>query len=91
MRNISTTSPNLRNVKPGGYSKSSLPIINKEDYAILYGLILGDAYISRKNTENASIWFEQQALSKQFKTNKFFKFKNQYILKVNKYKKSVQL
>jgi len=24
-------------VKPGGYNKSSLPLIKREDYAILYG------------------------------------------------------
>lgn len=75
LRNISTSSPNLRNVKPGGYSKSSLPIINKEDYAILYGLILGDAYISRKNTENAYIRFEQSIIHKDYLEHLFDKFK----------------
>nr|QBM09623.1 hypothetical protein [Dactylella sp.] len=74
-RNISTTSSNFRNVKPGGYSKSSLPLINKEDYAILYGLILGDAYISRKNTENASIRFEQSIIHKEYLEHLFDIFK----------------
>jgi hypothetical protein len=35
---------NYRTVKPGGYNKSSFPIIKKEDYEILYGLILGVIY-----------------------------------------------
>jgi hypothetical protein len=34
---ISSTSANHRNVVPGGYNKSSLPLINKEHYEILYG------------------------------------------------------
>lgn len=51
---------------PGGYSKSGLPLIKKEDYEILYGLILGDAYISRKNTENASLRFEQSIIHKEY-------------------------
>jgi len=59
VRCISTTSILHRDVSPVGYNKSSLPGINKEDvlpgedvccadYEILYGLILGDVFISRK-------------------------------------------
>lgn len=71
---ISSTSAILRNVKPGGYNKSSFPIINKEDYEILYGLLLGDAYISRKNTENASLRFEQSIINKDYLEHLFNKF-----------------
>lgn len=63
----------VRTVNTKGYSKSGLPLINREDYEILYGLILGDLFISlpaqacgpvprprgRKNTENAFMRFEQ--------------------------------
>nr|UYR50951.1 hypothetical protein [Morchella crassipes] len=65
---------NPRNVKQGGYNKSSFPIINKEDYEILYGLILGDVYISRKNTENASLRFEQSIIHKDYLEHLFNKF-----------------
>jgi len=63
---ISSTSANHRNVVPGGYNKSSLPLINKEHYEILYGLILGDLYISRKNTENAYLRFEQSIINRTY-------------------------
>ena len=53
----STKSTRVRTVITKGYSKSSLPLINKEDYEILYGLILGDLFISRKNNENAYMRF----------------------------------
>lgn len=35
---IPINSRSIRTIKTKGYSKSSLPLINKEDYAILYGL-----------------------------------------------------
>jgi hypothetical protein len=50
----------------GGYNKSSLPLINKEHYEILYGLILGDLFISRKNTENAYLRFEQSIINRDY-------------------------
>jgi len=37
---IPINSRRIRTIKTKGYSRSSLPLINKEDYAILYGLIL---------------------------------------------------
>jgi hypothetical protein len=63
---ISSTSSNHRNVAAGGYNKSSLPLINKEHYEILYGLILGDLFISRKNTENAYLRFEQSINNRDY-------------------------
>ena len=41
-------------------------MIKKENYEILYGLILGDLYISRKNSENASLRFEQSIIHKDY-------------------------
>jgi hypothetical protein len=64
-----------RTVKTQGYKKSSIPAINKEDYEILYGLILGDLYISRKNYENASLRFEQSIVHKEYLEHLFEKFK----------------
>ena len=63
-----------RTVKTKGYSKSSLPLINKEDYEILYGLILGDLFISRKNSENAYLRFEQSILHKEYLEHLFEEF-----------------
>ena len=60
----STKSIRVRTVKTKGYSKSSLPLINREDYEVLYGLILGDLFISRKNSENALRRFEQYLAKK---------------------------
>lgn len=76
-----TKSIRIRIVKLKGYSKSSFPLINKEDYEILYGLILGDLFISRKNTENAYIRFEQSILHKQYLEHLFDKFK--YLCTIN--------
>ena len=56
----------VRTVKTKGYSKSSFPLINKEDYGILYGLLLGDLFISRKNNENALIRFEQSIIHREY-------------------------
>jgi hypothetical protein len=88
---ISNSSRIYRNENSGGYNKSSLPLINKEDYEILYGLILGDLYIStfglscqdlqgggrRKNTENAvHLKFEQSIINKDYlELHLFNKFK----------------
>lgn len=58
-----------------GYSKSKLPLINKDDYEILYGLILGDLFISRKNNENASMRFEQSVIHQEYLEHLFEKFK----------------
>ena len=74
IRWISSTSAIYRNVKPGGYNKSSFPLINKEDYEILHGLILGDIYISRKNTENAYLRFEQSIIHKDYLEHLYNKF-----------------
>jgi len=63
-----------RIVKSKGYSKSSLPLIDKEDYEILYGLILGDLLISIKNFENASLRFEQSIIHKEYLVHLFDKF-----------------
>ena len=62
-------------MKTKGYSKSSLPLINREDYEIIYGLILGDLFISRKNNENASLRFEQSIIHKEYLEHLFDKFK----------------
>jgi len=66
IRWLSSTSIFNRTVKPGGYNKSKLPLIKKKDYEILYGLILGDLYISRKNSENALLKFEQSTVNKDY-------------------------
>lgn len=58
-----------------GYSKSKLPLINKDDYEILYGLLLGDLFISRKNNENASMRFEQSVIHQEYLEHLFEKFK----------------
>jgi hypothetical protein len=71
---IPINSRSIRTIKTKGYSKSSLPLINKEDYAILYGLILGDLYISRKNTENALLRFEQSIIHELYLNHLFVKF-----------------
>lgn len=71
---ISINSRRIRTIKTKGYSRSSLPLINKEDYTILSGLILGDLYISRKNTENASLRFEQSIIHEQYLNHLFAKF-----------------
>lgn len=71
---IPISSRRIRTIKTKGYSRSSLPLINKEDYAILYGLILGDLYISRKNTGNASLRFEQSIIHEQYLNHLFAKF-----------------
>lgn len=68
---ISINSRRIRTIKTKGYSRSSLPLINKEDYAILYGLILGDLHISRKN---ASLRFEQSIIHEQYLNHLFAKF-----------------
>lgn len=78
---IITTSVWTRSVIKKGYSKSGLPLINKEDYEILYGLILGDLYISRKNTENALLKFEQSIIHNEYLEHLFDKFK--YLCTVN--------
>lgn len=64
-----------RTVITKGYSKSSLPLINREDYEILYGLTLGDLFISRKNNENALMRFEQSIIHKEYLEHLFEKFK----------------
>lgn len=69
-----TKSARIRSVNTKGYSKSGLPLINKEDYAILYGLVLGDLFISRKNSENAYLRFEQSIIHKQYLVHLFEKF-----------------
>lgn len=74
IRTMSTTKQNFRTVKQGGYNKSSLPLINKEDYEIFFGLILGDLFISKKNNENASLRFEQSILHKEYLQHLFEKF-----------------
>lgn len=71
----STKSARVRTVKTKGYSKSSLPIINREDYEILYGLILGDLFISRKNNENALMKFEQSIIHREYLEHLFDRFK----------------
>jgi hypothetical protein len=73
-RKVSNISEKFGNVSSGGYSKSGLPLIKKGDYEILYGLILGDAYISRKKTENASLRFEQSIIHKEYLKHLFDKF-----------------
>ena len=74
----------LRTVKTKGYSKSSFPLINKEDYEILYGLLLGDLFISPpaslrggggKNSENASLRFEQSIIHRKYLEHLFEIFK----------------
>ena len=71
----STKSIRVRTVKTKGYSKSSLPLINREDYEVLYGLILGDLFISRKNSENAFIRFEQSIIHREYIEHLFERFK----------------
>lgn len=71
----STKSTRVRTVKTKGYSKSSFPLINREDYEILYGLMLGDLFISRKNNENAFIRFEQSIIHKEYIEHLFDRFK----------------
>lgn len=70
-----TITQSLRTVRTKGYNKSGLPIINKEDYEILYGLILGDLFISRKNSENAFLRFEQSNIHREYLEHLFEKFK----------------
>ena len=77
----STKSTRVRTVSIKGYSKSSLPLINKEDYEILYGLSLGDLYILRKNTENALMRFEQSIIHKEYLEYLFERFK--YLSTIN--------
>jgi hypothetical protein len=72
---IITGSVRTRNVKTKGYSKSDLPLINKDDYGILYGLILGDLFIYRKNSENAYMRFEQSIIHKDYLVHLFDKFR----------------
>ena len=62
-------------VKKKGYSKSSFPLINREDYEILFGLILGDLFISRKNPENAFMRFEQSIIHREYIEHLFERFK----------------
>ena len=62
-------------VKKKGYSKSSFPLINREDYEILFGLILGDLFISRKNHENAFMRFEQSIIHREYIEHLFERFK----------------
>ena len=71
----STKSIRVRTVKTKGYSKSSFPLINREDYEILYGLLLGDLFISRKNNENALIRFEQSIIHREYLEHLFEIFK----------------
>jgi hypothetical protein len=63
-----------RTVKTKGYSKSSLPLIRKEDYEILYGLILGDLFISRTKSENAYLRFEQSIIHEGYLVHLFERF-----------------
>lgn len=71
----STNSTRVRTVKTKGYSKSNSPLINREDYEILYGLILGDLFISRKNNENAFMRFEQSIIHREYIEHLFERFK----------------
>lgn len=71
----STKCARVRAVKTKGYSKSSSPLINREDYEILYGLILGDLFISRKNNENAYLRFEQSIIHRKYLEHLFERFK----------------
>ena len=71
----STKSTRVRTIKTKGYSKSSFPLINREDYEVLYGLILGDLFISRKNSENAFIRFEQSIIHREYIEHLFERFK----------------
>ena len=48
------------------YKKSDLPIIKKEHLEILYGLVLGDVFISRVQTENARLKFEQSVIHEEY-------------------------
>lgn len=57
------------------YSKSSSPLIKKEDYEILYGLMLGDLIISKKKNEDGLMRFEQPIYSQQFLEHLFKIFK----------------
>ena len=71
----STKSTRVRTIKTKGYSKSSFPLINREDYEVLYGLILGDLFISRKNSENAYMRFEQSIIHREYIEHLFERFK----------------
>lgn len=71
----STESTRVITVKKKGYSKSSFPLINREDYEILFGLILGDLFISRKNPENAFMRFEQSIIHREYIEHLFERFK----------------
>lgn len=64
-----------RIIKTKGYQKSGLPLINKDDYEILYGLILGDLFISRTGNENAYLKFEQSIIHKPYIEHLFNIFK----------------
>jgi hypothetical protein len=59
---ITSTGPIIikspRDVKTKGYSKSSLPLINKEDYEILYGL--------KTNLRSKKIFFHPYSTSKSY-------------------------
>jgi CRISPR/Cas system-associated protein endoribonuclease Cas2 len=63
-----------RTIKTKGYSKSSLPLIRKEDYEILYGLLLGDLFISRTKSENAYLRFEQSIIHEGYLVHLFERF-----------------
>lgn len=71
----STKCTRVRTVKTKGYSKSSFPLINREDYEIIYGLLLGDLFIYRKNNENALIRFEQSIIHREYLEHLFEIFK----------------
>lgn len=57
------------------HNKSNLPLIKKEHLDILYGLILGDLYISRHKNENARMKFEQGMIHEEYLTHLFNIFK----------------
>ncbi len=61
-------SRDYRTVKPGGYNKSSLPKIKREDYEILYGL--GEEKILK------ILRFEQSVIHKDYLKHLFNKFSN---------------
>lgn len=57
------------------WERKGKTLINREDYEILYGLLLGDLFISRKNNENASIRFEQSIIHREYLEHLFEIFK----------------
>ena len=71
---LTSCSRDYRTVKPGGYNKSSLPKIKREDYEILYGLILGDLIYQEKILK--ILRFEQSVIHKDYLKHLFNKFSN---------------